>query len=136
MPPASLSTLAVMMPGPITAATARTRAQRERTALTPPAGVAGSAMQDLLQDIVDGDDPEQLAVALHRQGEQVVLGGELRHPGGRILGREGRRVLVHDLVDGNLRRGEEQVAQRQDADELLVALHDEAVVDLGDLLRL
>src|SRR2546429_2583052 len=120
MPRASLSTWPVMIPGPITATTARSRAHRERIALTPPAGVAGSAMQDLLQDVVDRDDPQQPAVALHRQGEEVVLGGELRHLRGRVLGRKRRRVLVHDLVDGNLRRREQQVAKREDSDQLLV----------------
>src|SRR5437868_10779842 len=107
MPPASLSTLAVMMPGPITARTTKSRAHRERAALIAPAGVAGSAMQDLLQHVVDGDDPQEPSVALDRQGEEVVLGGELRHPGGRVLGRKRRRVLVHDLVDRNFRRGEQ-----------------------------
>src|SRR2546429_8804354 len=102
MPPASLSTLAVMIPGPITATTARSRAHRERTALTPPAGAAGSAMQDLLQDVVDRDDPQQPAVALHRQGKQGVLGGELRHPRRRALRRQRRRGAVARLSGGGL----------------------------------
>src|SRR5919201_3379819 len=100
MPPASLSTLAVMMPGPITASTPRSRVQRERRTLAAPAGAAGSAMQDLLQDVVDGNDAEQPAVAQHRQGEEVVLGGERRHLGGRILRGERRLMLVDDALEG------------------------------------
>src|SRR5438105_5952166 len=107
MPPASLSTLAVMMPGPTTASTMPSRAQRPGRAFTPPDGVArtsnappcglrpspaepappASAMQDFLQHVVHRDHAEQLAVLLHRQREEVVLGGQLGHLARRVLGR-------------------------------------------------
>src|SRR6266850_7397078 len=100
MPPASLSTLAVMIPGPTTEARSARRAQRERKTRTPRDGVArpsagDSAMQHLLQHVVDGDDAEELAgLVLHRQREQVVLGGQLRHLARPIVQPQGRGVLV------------------------------------------
>jgi hypothetical protein len=75
MPPASLSTLAVIMPGPITARAATSRVQREveraRSARAPPDGVvaraSASPMQHLLQHVVDGDDAQHApARVLHR----------------------------------------------------------------------
>src|SRR5258708_16192287 len=78
MPPASLSTLAVMMRGPIPAKTVAKRAQRERATGFTPAGVAGSAMQDLLQHVVHRHHAEQPSLLFHPQREEVVLGGQLR----------------------------------------------------------
>src|SRR2546428_13335487 len=98
MPPASLSTLAVMMPGPTTEATSATRAQPERSGRTPPEGVArpsalDSAMQHLLQDVVHGDDAQELsALVLHRQREDVVLRRQLGHLPRRGLGPQERPV--------------------------------------------
>src|SRR5436190_3564100 len=122
MPPASLSTLAVMIPGPITAATAAIRAQRERSM----PGRRDSAMQDFFQHVVDGDDAEQLPLPLHRKREEVVLGGELRDLARRIVRRERRRVLMYELLHRRPRRGQEQIAQREHAQELLVGPHHEA----------
>src|SRR5712671_2285850 len=99
MPPASLSTLAVMMPGPITEAKSARRAQRERKIRTP-RGVGrpsarDSAMQHLLQHVVYGDDAQELAgLVLHRQGEQVVLGRQLRHLARTIVGAQRRGMVV------------------------------------------
>src|SRR5438477_6343809 len=99
-----------MMPGPITASTATSRAQRERNTFTPPTGVArtsASAMQDPREHVVHRDYAEQLSLLLHRQREEVVLGGQLRHLAGRVLGVERRRMLVHDRVNRHLRRGQQ-----------------------------
>src|SRR3954471_3600834 len=106
MPPASLSTLAVMMPGPTTERTSAMRANGDRaSALTPFPGV--SAMQHLLQHVVDGDDPEELSLLLHRQREEVVLGGQLGDVLGGVVGRERRRVLVHDVVHWRVGSGDQ-----------------------------
>src|SRR4030088_1640987 len=100
MPPASLSTLAVMIPGPTTEATRARRAHRERSGRTPPDGVARpsarvSAMQHLLQDVVHGDDAQEpSALVLHRQREQVVLDGQLGHLARPIVGTEWRGMVV------------------------------------------
>src|SRR5438445_10576447 len=124
MPPASLSTLAVMMPGPTTEATSATRAQPERSGRTPPEGVArpsalDSAMQHLLQNVVHGDDAQELsALVLHRQREEVVLRRLLRHLARRIVGPQRRRVLVHQAQDAALRLRNDDVAQRPHACEL------------------
>src|SRR5256885_14487171 len=105
MPPASLSTLAVIMPGPITARAAAIRVQREpgraRRARAPPAGVVARAvaspMQHLLQDVVDGDDAEHAAVrVLHGKREEVVFGGLLRDVADGIVGIERRGMVVHE----------------------------------------
>src|SRR3954468_20720101 len=116
MPPASLSTLAVMMPGPTTARTAAMRAQRDLARrVTPPAGVGRactSTMQDLLEHVVDGYHPEDAAVLFHRQREEVVLGGQLGDAGRRVVGRERRGMWVHQRVHRHLRRGQQQIAQR------------------------
>src|SRR5450432_168146 len=135
MPPASLSTLAVMMPGPMTESTSAMRAHGDlANALTPAPGV--SAMQHLLQHVVDGDHAEEPAVLLYRQRKEVVLRGELGDALGRVFRLERRRVLVHQVVDRRVWSGEEQVSERQDAGELAVAHDHEAVMDLLDLLGL
>src|SRR5438874_6642192 len=116
MPPASLSTLAVMIPGPMTEMSSATRAQRERSMRTPREGVArgaalDSAMQDLFQHVVHGDDAEQLsALVLHRKREQVVLCRQLRHLACVVVGAQRRRVLVHQRQDVALRPGDDDVA--------------------------
>src|SRR5919204_2383317 len=111
MPPASLSTLAVMIPGPTTEMTSATRAQRERSTRTPPEGVArgsarDSAMEHLFQHVVDGNDAEELPVlVLHREREEVVFGGQLRHLARVVVGAQRRRMLVHQGHDVTLRLG-------------------------------
>src|SRR5258708_39709830 len=105
MPPAWRSPLAVMMRGPTTAITTMNRAQRERGSVFTDDGVArerASAMQDLLEHVVHGDDAEDLAVPLDRQREEVVLGGELCHLAGPVVRIERGRVLVHDRVHRRL----------------------------------
>src|SRR3989442_5587573 len=102
MPPASLSTLAVMIPGPMTDASTASRAQRERSGRMPAEGVMrpsarDSAMQHLLQHVVHGDDAQELAaLVLHRQGEEVVLRRQLGHLARRIVGPQRRGVVVHE----------------------------------------
>src|SRR5277367_6442173 len=82
MPPASLSTLAVISPGPITARKTSSCAIKRR----PLRGAATGAMassastQYLRKDVVHRDDAEQLSFWCdHRHREQAVLGGDLRH---------------------------------------------------------
>src|SRR5437762_1724651 len=118
MPPASLSTLAVMMPGPITEATIKKRAQRDDTSGFTPDGVArgiDSAMQHALEHVVHGDDADELSPLRDRKREEVVLGGQLRHLPRGVLRREWRGVLVHDAVHRLLRRRNQQIAQREHA---------------------
>src|SRR5207302_11123963 len=102
MPPASLSTLAVIMPGPITAKAATSRAQRVERARGGRAWVAAGArasaspMQDLFEDVVDGDDAQHPAArVLHGEREEVVLRGLLGDVLDRVVGGERRRVVVH-----------------------------------------
>src|SRR5438105_14712071 len=111
MPPASLSTLAVIMPGPITARAAPNRVHREagrtRTGRAPPGGVVArapaSAMQHLLQHVVDGDDAEDAAVrGLYGEREEVVLRGLLGDVAHRVVGAERRGMLVHEAEDDRL----------------------------------
>src|ERR1700686_1539993 len=98
-----------MMPGPMMASTALMRAQRRspgrrRVWAAPPDAAAvarapapGSPMEHLFQHVVHRDDAEQLArLVLDRQGEEVVLGGELGDLPGRVVRQEGSWVLVHE----------------------------------------
>src|SRR4051812_20005676 len=102
MPPASLSTLAVMIPGPTTASTATMRAQRDLNSGRTPVGGAGcagaSAMEDLFQHVVHGHHAEDLPVLLHGEGKEVVLRRQLRDVAGGIVRRKPRGVLVHERV--------------------------------------
>src|SRR5947207_4740736 len=111
MPPASLSTLAVIMPGPITARAATRRVHREderaRSARAPPDGVVArapaSAMQHFLQHVVDGDDAQHAAGrVLYREREEIVLRGLLGDLPHRIVGVERRGMLVHEAENERL----------------------------------
>src|SRR6476660_7544118 len=78
MPPASLSTLAVMNPGPMTA---RTRARRLRHPLRKKNFMAGESVvtPEHADHIVGGDDAGDAAVLVDdRQRDQVVLVEERR----------------------------------------------------------
>src|SRR5207302_10839808 len=105
MPPASLSTFAVMMPGPTTEISSARCAHRERKGRTPPEGVAratarDSPMEHLLQDVVDGDDAHDLAVlVLDGEREKVVLGSQLGHLARIVIGAQRRGMLVHQRQD-------------------------------------
>src|SRR5436305_10824643 len=145
MPPASLSTLAVIMPGPITARAAARRVQREaeraRSARAPPCGVVArapaSAMQHLLQHVVDGDDAEEAAVrVLHGEREEVVLRGLLGDLPDRIVGIERRGMLVHETEDEYLGLRDDDVAEREDSGKLAVRTDHERVVQMRNRLSL
>src|SRR5438105_4967026 len=102
MPPASLSTLAVIMPGPITASATAKRDQREGRARSAraPGGVArasASTMQHLLQHVIDGDDAEHPpGRVLHGKREEVVLRRLLGDVLDGIVGVERSWMLVHE----------------------------------------
>ena len=56
-------------------------------------------------------------VVHHRDGQQVVLGDDL---GDLILARgrvHGDEPVVHEVLDGRLRLGQDQVLQREHADQ-------------------
>src|SRR5438270_73397 len=119
MPPASLSTLAVIIPGPITASAAAKRAQREGRARSAraPGGVArasASTMQHLFQDVVDGDDAEHPpSRVLHRKREEVVLRRLLGDVPDGIVRVEGSWMLVHEAEHEGLGLGDDDVAERE-----------------------
>src|SRR5579872_3737405 len=82
MPPASLSTLAVMMPGPTTAISRARRTRHDRSdVLSDVRRVAGRTSvlpPQQIDDVVGRDDAGEASVFVdHRQGEQVVLVEEL-----------------------------------------------------------
>src|SRR5512143_2097935 len=108
MPPASLSTLAVMMPGPTMASSISRRTRRGRMrcwramsaspglralreAAARVAAADGLAVHardallpgrrdDLVERVVGGDDAVEFVLLVHhRHGQQVVLGDHLRH---------------------------------------------------------
>src|SRR3954468_2862797 len=101
MPPASLSTLAVMMPGPTTESTATSRSQRDgligrRLVELCPASSELSAIEDPLEHVVDGDHAQDLAAVVdHGQREEVVLGRLLGDHLGGGVDFQRRRVLEH-----------------------------------------
>src|SRR5689334_9086327 len=108
MPPASLSTFAVMMPGPTTASSAARRTRPDFSDVLRAAARTRSGLPpQQVDDVVCGDDAGQTPVFVHdRKREQVVLVEELDNlVFGRVemtaderLGAEGRerRGLVGD----------------------------------------
>src|SRR5258707_1479046 len=78
MPPASLSTLAVMMPGPITARTSTRRIFHDRRRVSTGASVGPA--QDVDYVIGGGDVPQPSPVPPPRESQQGVLFSKARPP--------------------------------------------------------
>src|SRR5215813_3989648 len=116
MPPASLSTLAVMNPGPTTA---RTRAIRTRHSLSQVMGEASVVVPQHRDDVVGGDDSGEAAVLVDDgEGDEVVFveeRGDLRL---RRVGRAGD-VRLAQLGKLDAGRGNRNLHQRHAAEQLL-----------------
>jgi len=76
------------------------------------------------------DDPDELVTRVdHGDGKEVVL---VDLAGDRFLvlvDPADDRVALHDLVDPGARAGHDQAFERDDAEELVLGVNDEAVVD-------
>src|SRR5947207_15295156 len=74
MPPASLSTFAVMMPGPITASSAARRTRPDRSDVLRAARRTSVLPPEQIDDVVCRDDSGEASVFVHDgKREQVVL---------------------------------------------------------------
>src|SRR5712692_10982577 len=114
MPPASLSTLAVMIPGPSTARkiTKLVRKRPNRFSFTGSARGL-SSMQDQLDDVVGGDHTLKVLLVIHyRECHQVVLVEEVNH-GLRIgVGFDKDQWLGDELFQASLGPGQEDPNHR------------------------
>ena len=80
--------------------------------------------------VVDGDDAHQAAVVVDdRDGEQVVVGDDLGHL--VLVGEDADRdrLVDHHVADRRVRLGDDEVAQREHADEAAVVVGHVDVVD-------
>ena len=92
--------------------------------------VLGLLLAEDVHGIVVGDDPDEPAGGVDdRQGEQVVL-VDLTGDGLLVLVHPGEdHVALHDVFDRGRAAREDQVLQRDEADQLAIVVHDVAVVD-------
>src|SRR5712691_7720063 len=98
MPPASLSTLAVMNPGPMTASTSAARARQSRKPLSDTFMMAGPRSVPMPQHrdhVVRRDDPREAAVLVDDgKSDEVVFVEQRRDFVLRRIGRAEHRVLA------------------------------------------
>jgi len=91
---------------------------------------------DLVQRVVRSDDALQPVLIVddgHRQ--QVVLGDDMRHIVLTVADVDGHHPVVHEVGDGRMRFGQDQIAQREDAHERAALVRDVDIVDRFGLGR-
>ena len=77
-----------------------------------------------------GDDADEPVVVVDDgDGEEVVAGELLDHLVTRLLDADADRVLLHEIAHQRIRAGEDQVAERDEADEKAVGAENVDVVD-------
>ena len=137
MPPASLSTFAVMIPGP--------RIARKSVSATLPvadvgarSGCLGGRRDHLslrrcrsrlrlepVDDVVDRDDADEDPFGIrHGQGEEVVLGHRLGDLVGRDVRRDGPHGSRHGALEKRVVVGGEDVAHGERAQDALLLVDD------------
>jgi ribosome-interacting GTPase 1 len=67
------------------------------------------------------DADESVVVVDDGDGEEVVAGELLHHLVARLLDADADRVLLHEVADEGIRAGEDQVAKRNEADQMAIA---------------
>ena len=107
-------------------------------ARTRAAAAAPGGGRDRVDRVVDRDDADEPALVVdHGHGQQVVVGDGLGDRLGRLQGAHRDGLVDHHLGDPRLGPGDDQVAEREHADEAAVVVDDVHVVDgLGVRLEL
>ena len=99
--------------------------------------VLGRLFPGDIDHVVDRDDAHQLVMVVHhRNGQQVILGGDPRHFLLVGVRPHSDHVGGHDFLQPNLRVVQQQLPQRQDSDKVVAVVHDIEVEDHFGLLVL
>ena len=92
--------------------------------------VVGSVLADGVEHVVVRDDPDEAVVFVHHgDGEKVEAGQLFHHPIARLLQADADRIPLHEVRYERGWPGEDQVAERHEADQLSIGVEYVNVVD-------